>query len=457
MSDPTLLRALADFCVGERSKPLPDQVTHAAVRAIIDWASGTLVGAGELPTTIMSRSVLPIAPTGQSQVVTSEILCDPRTAALINGTASHVAEIDDIYRDGLYHPGAPTIAAVFALAHHLGSSGSDVLRAVTMGYEVGCRIAAAVSPAHYKYWHTTGTVGAIGSAAACAELLRLDAAAFTDALATSITLASGLQQAFRSDSMSKPLHSGRAAESGVLAALSASQGFTGAADILEGDAGFGVAMSSGAPGAELLTGLGTQWCINNITVKNHFCCGHTFAAIDAALELRAQGITAEQIDRITIDTYQAATEVAGIMQPSSLFEAKFSLSYTVAMGLLRGAVRRQAFTEEAMADPMLQRLISITEVRVDPELDAHYPRQRRARVTITDTSGHTHSHQRNTRKGDPDDPLTDDEVDAKFVELVTPILGDGQARAFLGDLRSLPDLDDVRSVRWSIASEGKSS
>ena len=169
-----------------------------------------------------------------------------RTAALINGTAAHTIEFDDIYRDAIYHPGAPTIAAALAVAQERGASGEAFLRGVIVGYEISTRIGAAMGRAHYRYWHNTGTVGSFGAAAAAAAmLLAWTRERFAHALATVTTFAAGLQQAFRMDSMSKPLHAGHAAEAGLLAALAAREGVTGSLDVIDGEAGFGRAMSDG--------------------------------------------------------------------------------------------------------------------------------------------------------------------------------------------------------------------
>src|SRR6185503_7976270 len=124
-------------------------------------------------------------------------------AALINGTAAHTEAVDDIFRDGIYHPGAPTIAAAHAIATSRNLSGADFLRGIVAGYEISTRIGAAMGRAHYKYWHNTGTIGSFGACAAACELLNLDKSKFAHALATVATFAAGLQQAFRMDSMSK--------------------------------------------------------------------------------------------------------------------------------------------------------------------------------------------------------------------------------------------------------------
>src|SRR5437764_10802692 len=198
----------AAWAVDWRSAPIRQEVSHHARRAVIDWHAALYPGLVVPPATLLKRAF------------SDET---PGTAALINGSAAHTVEVDDIYRDGIYHPGAPTIAA----AHALGFERRNFLRAVIVGYEISTRIGALMGRAHYRYWHNTGTIGCFGACAAAAEVLQLDAKRFAHALATVTTFAAGLQQAFRMDSMSKPLHAGHAAEAGVTAALAAREGVTG--------------------------------------------------------------------------------------------------------------------------------------------------------------------------------------------------------------------------------------
>ena len=431
----------ADFAVSWRSSGLPDDVYAAATRAVVDWFAATVSGT-TMPPAIILRDVLAFAEgNGPCRLVASDIVADARTAALVNGTASHIAEMDDIFRDGIYHPGSPTVAAALAAAQHLGADGERLLRAVAVGYEVGDRIAAALQPHHYVFWHTTGTVGTIGAAAAVAELLELEVEPFAHALATATTTAAGLQQAFRSDAMSKPLHAGHAAEAGLTAALAASRGFTGALDILEGAAGFGAAMSKDVDWDSAVGKLGRPWGITQATVKNHSCCGHTFAAVDAALELRAEGVRAAEVEDVTVETYTTAVEVAGIPDPKTDFEAKFSLSYCVAAALELGRVRLAAFSDESLDNPAIRSLVQRTKVEADPEMDAGFPSSRRARVTLRLADGSTVMRLRNTRKGDPDDPLTDAELRDKFDDLAQPVLGDDGASALANQLWDLRRAD----------------
>jgi 2-methylcitrate dehydratase PrpD len=398
-----------------RSQAIPPQVLHHARRALIDWHAALLPGRVVPPATLLKRALS---------------MDDPRTTALINGTAAHTVEVDDIYRDGIYHPGAPTIAA----AHALGFGRDNFLRAIIVGYEISTRIGAAMGRAHYKYWHNTGTIGCFGACAAAAEVLNLSKTQFAHALATVATFAAALQQAFRMDSMSKPLHAGRAAEAGVTAALAAREGVTGSLDVMEGEAGFGRAMGDGPDWEKALIGLGRDFHITRMTFKNHACCGHTFAAIDGALALkRKMKIEAEDIQRLEIGTYRAGVEVAHYEQPKTPAEGRFSLKYVVATALTHGSVRLAAFDAERLNHPATRALMEKVSVRLDPELDATFPRQRAARVAIT-ADGRREELVQPTRKGDPDLPLTDEDLNGKFMELATPVLGGEAARRLLADL-----------------------
>ncbi len=204
-----VVERFAGFAEGYRRQAVAPQVLHQAKRVVIDWHAALFPGSVVPPATLLERSLAEEIGRGASRLADGR-LAGVRAAALINGAAAHSVEVDDIYRDGIYHPGAPTIAAALAVAQSRGATGEALLRAVIVGYEVSTRIAAAMGRAHYNYWHNTGTIGCFGAASAAAELLRLDAKRFAHALATVATFSAGLQQAFRADSMSKPMHAGRA-------------------------------------------------------------------------------------------------------------------------------------------------------------------------------------------------------------------------------------------------------
>jgi 2-methylcitrate dehydratase PrpD len=435
----TVAARFAAWAEAFRREPLAPEILHHAKRAVIDLHAAMISGAVVPPATLLEKALAEELDRGEARLALGR-KATVRAAALVNGTAAHTTEVDDIFRDAIFHPGAPTIAAALALAQSLGASGAQFLRAVVVGYEISTRIGAAMGRAHYRYWHNTGTIGSFGACAAAAELLGLDAARFAHALATATTFAAGLQQAFRMDSMSKPLHAGRAAEAGITAALAAREGVTGSLDVLEGEAGFGRAMGYDGAAAtpdwdEALATLGRAFHITRMTFKNHACCGHTFAAIDGALALQAKmGLAAKDIGRVRVGTYKAALDVAGYDDPRTAAEGRFSLKYVVASALTHGSVRLAAFEPARLQDRATRDLMRRVEVVVDPQLDAAFPAQRAARVAIEARDGRREEHLQPTRIGDPDSPLSDTQLDAKYRELAVPVLGDKAASELLGRL-----------------------
>jgi 2-methylcitrate dehydratase PrpD len=429
-----VVERLAGFAESLRSEPLPPLVLHHAKRAVIDWYAALLPGAIVPPATLLELALAGELDRGESRLALGR-RATVRAAALINGSAAHTVEVDDIFRDGIYHPGAPTNAAALALAQARGASGEALLRAIIVGYEISTRIAAAMGRAHYRYWHNTGTIGCFGACAAAAELVGLDKMRFAHALATVATFSAGLQQAFRMDSMSKPMHAGRAAEAGVTAALVAAEGVTGSLDVMEGESGYGRAMGNAPDWERALATLGEDFNITRMTFKNHACCGHVFAAIDGALALQQQmRILAPDIKRVSIGTYKAALDVARHESPRTAAEARFSLKYAVASALVHGSVRLAAFLPSRLEDPVTRELMLRIDVTVDPELDAAFPAQRAARIAIETRDGRRGEHLQPTRKGDPEAPLSDTELEQKYLELASPVLGEKRARELLARL-----------------------
>ena len=433
----TTVEAFAQFALTLAKEPVPPEVAHHAKRVIIDWYAALLPGAITVPATLLEQAHAEDLDRGRAELALGR-KATVRAAALINGTAAHAIEFDDIYREAIYHPGAPTIAAALAAAQDSGANGEALIKAVIAGYEISTRIGAAMGRAHYRYWHNTGTIGTFGATAAAASIYRLDIRQYAHALAISATFAAGLQQAYRMDSLCKPLHAGRAAEAGITAALMAREGVTGALDVLEAEAGMGRAMSDGPDWGKALATLGRDYHITRMTVKNHACCGHTFAPIDGALEVQAKlGVSADKIKRVRVATYRSALEVAGYDQPVTPTEARFSLTYVVATALTHGSVRLAAFEPERMADPVTRALMQRIDVMVDPQIDAAFPGRRAARVSMETTDGRKAEYFQANRKGDPELPLTDRDLEHKFTELAVPVLGGAKAQALLDRLWAL--------------------
>lgn len=441
---PTVLETLAEFAADLGRGEVPAEARHAAKRCVVDWFAAAIPGGVLPPASLMADALGAGGEAPEARLIPSGRRVGRRSAALINGAAAHVIEFDDIFRDALYHPGAPVIAAALAVAEAQGAGGLGLLAGVIAGYEVSTRIGAAVSPAHYEFWHTTGTVGCFGAAAAAAAILGLDGRRTAFALGNAGTLAAGLQEAFRGSDMSKPLHAGRAAETGVLVALLAERGVSGSPTILDGPRGFGAAMAKSPDWRAATDGLGSRWNIQATTQKNHAACGHVFAAVDGVIALRdAHRLTPDRVARISVGTYAKALEICGNREPRTPYDGRFSLVYCLAVALLTGRLRLEAFEPARLADPAVRELMRRIEVRLDAEAEAAFPKRRSAVVEVETGDGRRLRHYAPTRKGDPENPLTDVELAGKYRELVAPALGAKAAESLLDLLWRLEEVNDL--------------
>ena len=429
----------ARFAHQSAQRALPADVLHHAQRAVIDWYASLYPGLAMPAVQVLEATLAEDLDRGDARLALGRV-ATTRAAALINGTAAHAAEVDDSFRDAMYHPGAATIAAALAAAQATRATGSEFLRAVVMGYEVSTRIGVVMGRPHYEFWHNTGTMGSFGAAAAAASLLCLDEAAFAQALALAATFTAGLQQAFRTEAMAKPLHAGRAAEAGVLAAQLAARGMRSSLDVLEGNTGLGKAMSDGPDWAQVGATLGEDWHITRLTFKNHVGCGHTFAAMDGALALQTlHSFAHADIESMHLGVYRPTLDIAPHVDPQNADQARFSLHYMVASALVHGSVRLSAFEPARLNDPATRALMRRITKALDPEVDAGFPGRRAARVAIRLHDGRQFSHLQPDRKGDPELPLSDADLEGKLLELAAPVIGEVEARALLARVWALPN------------------
>lgn len=424
----TLAHAAADW----QTRPLTPEIEHHARRAVLDWFAALMPGCAEGPALLLAPTLAAGRGMGRAVSYVDGAAGAPRHAALLNGVASHTAEFDDIYRDGGYHPGSPTISAALAVAQDIGASQERFLRAVIGGFEAGCRIAAALQPSHYRNWHITGTVGTLAAAVATAMLKGGGGETIAQAIAIATSFAGGHQENLQGQGVTKPLHAGHAAEAGVLAGLAAAAGVTGSLDSLHAAHGYAAATSDGiGDWAAGLEGLGDWTPIARMTFKNHGCCGHIFPALDGLRALQRQhGFTHADVTAIHVRGYGPTKSICDRMEVASARDARFSLQYCAGALLVLGGVRLAAFTPQALADPAIRALMPRVTVEADPRIAALYPRRRQARLRVALTDGRVLEHHQETRKGDPDDPLSDAELIEKFDELAATVL-DAPARAAL--------------------------
>src|SRR5216683_1427297 len=336
-------------------------------RSILDWLGSALAGAVEPPARLAQRVVSGLGASTEATVFAAG-RASAAAAALANGIASHILELDDVHKGSTMHAGAPVIPAALAVAEREHADGRAFMLAVALGYEAALRIGEAVNPSHYRFWHPTGTAATFGAAVAAGSLMKLDPAQMLDALGTAGTQAAGLWEFNADGAMSKHLHPGKAAFNGILAADLAREGFTGATRILEGERGFFRAMSESHDATRITDGLGSRWKIIENCYKMHSCCGHTHTAIDVALDLRAQAIG--KIAEVHIETYGPGFEIVKEMNPRTSYQAKFSLAYCVAAGLIEGRVGLDQFSPErfgpdGVRDTSIAALLRRTRVTVE--------------------------------------------------------------------------------------------
>ncbi len=422
MNNPLL--SLAEAANHWRHRDLPADVVWSTRRAILDWFATTLPGCVLPPATLLASALGPGRGAGGAHCYVDGKAADARHAALLNATASHIVEFDDIFKDGGYHPGSSTIAAALALAQDRAIALEQMHRAIIAGYEVGCRISLAIQPSHYAYWHTTATLGTIGAAATTAMVLDCDTVGIAHAIALATSFAGGHQQNLLGEGMAKALHPGHAAEAGMLAGLAAAHGVTGSFDSLHAAKGFAAATSATSGDWEkALDGIGEWTPITRMTVKNHGCCGHIFPALDGLKQLLdEEAIPVDRISAIHVAGYAATEQICNRPAPQSAQEARFSTQYCISAQLVLGAVRLDAFQPEALARADIRAWMEKITVSEDPELTAAYPAKRMARITVRLEDGTELAHFQKTRKGDPESPLSDGELIVNYDELAGTVL-----------------------------------
>ena len=341
---------------------------------------------------------------------------DAGRQAMAFGAMVHTLEIDDLHRASVVHPGCVVIPAAWAVARRENADGNDLLDSVIRGFEVACRIGMAVGPAHYEIWHNTATCGPFGAAMAAASLLKLSAEQIVDALGNAGTQSSGLWEFLPAGAMSKHLHAGRAAESGIVAADLAKLGLTGPRTILEGKQGFFAATCPDPQPSAINTGTDQPWQVHQTSIKPWPSCRHTHPAIDATLELGAKHHL-DDIEDIDVITYQAALNVCDRPLPQTDYDAKFSLQHCVVAALQAPNIDFSSFSDAARE--ALSSYWNRVRLSTDESFNMAYPESWGAEVRLTLKGGDTAIASRHFAKGDPQAKLSSDEMKEKAAGLMS--------------------------------------
>lgn len=348
-----------------------------------------------------------------------ELIYASPNAAFLNGFAAHVLELDDGHRLGMIHLGACIIPAILDVSGKENMDTDDVLTGIVMGYEAAVRCAKAIQPGHkMRGYHVSGTCGTIGSALGIAFACNYTKEQLKSTLACAVSSAAGVLEIQEQASELKPYNLGRAATDGVIAAQIGKLALAGPDDILGGKRGFLSALTD-TPHVEYLTNFSNEdYAIEGIYQKVHAACRHCHPAIDATIDMRnGLGLKLEQIEKIEVHTYKLAVGSHDHTDIRGISSAKLSTPFSVALALVKGSAGYSDYNEENLNDYWIKNLMQKVKVVEDESLTAQSPAVRGARVAIYMKDGQKHEATCLYPKGEPENPLTQEELEDKFREL----------------------------------------
>jgi 2-methylcitrate dehydratase PrpD len=394
---------------------LPAEAVAVAKQCLLDWLGVALAARREPLVTILLDELAPDDHPDGASILGHARRAPIDAAVLINGAMSHALDFDDVI-GVMGHPTVPVAPVVLALAEQLGASGPEALLAFIVGVEAECSVAALMGPSHYAAgWHGTATYGTFGAAMAAASLLKLDEPQLLHAFGLAGTQAAGLKSVF--GTMSKPLHAGKAAQNGLLAARLAKRGFTSDTDILGSPQGFAATQSTTIDASLASRGAGVPF-VTEALFKYHAACYLTHNAIEAAAALRRHGVRPEAIRSVRVEVHPVHMGVCNIEAPRTGLECKFSLRMTTAMALAgEDTFRDQLFSDEIADRPDLVSLCR--KIWVEPT--AKGPG---SVVEVLLDNGETLSRGVNVAVPLRDLHLQQNLLERKFRQLAAPIVGD---------------------------------
>jgi 2-methylcitrate dehydratase PrpD len=451
-------KAIADFVVATGYEHIPEKAVDIAKLAILDTLGTALAGADEPAVEIITEFARSISGKAEASVIAKGFKTSAPLAALINGTSGHVLDYDDASYSTLGHPTVVLLPAILALAETSKLSGAVIIEAYVLGFEVAAKIASGLGfDAYEAGWHCTSTIGVMGAAAAGAKILKLDSRQVRTALGIAGSLSSGLRQNF--GTMTKPLHAGVAAQNGVMSALLASNGFTSDKNILEAPMGYANIYSPKGDTTRMTRALGNPFDIvtNGLSFKPYPSCRFTHHLIDAVLHLVNQhDIEAGDVAAVDCRISPVVTQVLIHHHPQTALEGKFSLEYCVARALLDKDVCLDHFTNEKVSAKEIQSLIrkiGYTHVHDDTreklgEGGAMPP----VEVRLILRNGLELHHRVVTPRGDPENPMSTEELTVKFRDCAGRVLSPQKIDRCLDMLLNLDSLKDVRPLMEMVVS-----
>jgi 2-methylcitrate dehydratase PrpD len=449
----TIAKELAHYIVELKFSDLSQETIDQTKMCILDWIGVALRGGRQELVQILMETVMTSGGTPECTIIGNRTKASCLNAALINGTMSYAVKLDQSSPHGsIVHPQPPMIPAALAVSEWKELPGKDFIIAVLLGFEIEVRIAMAVNPSHTEErgFHTTGTCGTLGAATAAGKLMKLSNDQMVQALGIAGTQAAGLRISLETPSRS--LHAGKAAHSGILAAMLAKEGFIGAEGIFEEKGGFCQAMSDNYDLSKLTDGLGQRYLISDQRFVRYASGGAIHAAIDAVIELKqTHGIQTDDIDLIDARTFPMTIDLCGIQEPKTFEDAQFSLPFILAIAAIDGQVGLEQLTEKRLTDPKVMAVAKRVKGSADPEFTAlGYSGSgdlfQSAKVTIRTHDGKEYYQQVDVHKGCPQNPFTKEELLEKFRSLSSIVLPKSRVEEIIEVVENLEKLDSMSKL-----------
>lgn len=442
---------LATWALALQYSNLTDPVKDAAVKSIYNWAGCAIGGYAQPAPAIALTTVSSIwnaNNSGSSSILASNdsTLVDAYTAALVNGISSHVDDYDDTHLATIIHPAGPIASALLAMSEWQGSvSGADFITAFVAGVEAECKLGVSVYPEHYDVgWHITSTTGSIGAAVAVGKLLDLDESQMRQAIGIASTQVIGMQEFFGSDT--KSFHIGRAAQSGMLAALLVSNGYTSSEGALEAKYGWTHVVSTRENTSDVFDALGKTWEIEQNTFKPFPCGIVIHPTIDACIRLRsdalAQGLDITDIEAVDARVNPYVLTLTGNRDPQTGLEAKFSVYHAAAVGLLYGRATPSEFTDSVVKNVTVIALRDKVATTVDEDV----PRDQ-VYLSARFSGGQNLTQYVNDTVGSLENPMTVEQLREKFLQQAAIVIGQERALQAYDAFRTIGNSSDVATLR----------
>ena len=430
-------RILARYIVAGELADIPAAVRKEASRTLLNWIGCVLGGSQSDAVRIAISALSPFFGPAQASLLGRRERIDILNAALINGISSHVLDFDDTHLRTVIHPAGPVLSAILALAEYQPVSGGDFLNAMVLGIEAECRIGNAVYPAHYDVgWHITGTAGVFGAAAASGKLLGLSEQQMVWALSLAAAQPVGLREMF--GTMTKSFHPGRAAHNGLTAAFLTAKNFTSSDHGIEAKSGWANVLSTQRDYAEITEKLGRSYEVSLNSYKPFPCGVVMHPTIDGCIQLRRQyQLTPDQIDRVELRVHPLVLELTGKKTPQVGLEGKFSIYHAAAVAIVAGAAAEQQFSDMAVRDPIVAALRDRVSTVIDPAM-----KEDQVRIAITLKDGRRLEKFIEHAVGSLDNPMSDQDLEAKFAAQAEGVLPAAQARRAMDlcrDVETLPN------------------